>query len=49
MSKRRYTNMLALFPVIERMPESGMGHRQIKHELELEGDRRIHELLKRPR
>ena len=39
MSKRRYTNMLALLPVIEQMIESGMSNRQIEDELALEGDR----------
>ena len=49
MSKRRYTNMLALLPVIEQMIESGMSHKQIEDELGLEGDRPVHNLLKRQR
>ena len=49
MSKRRYTNMMALLPIIEQMLESGMSHRQIEDELGLEGDRPIHNLLKRQR
>ena len=49
MSKRRYTNMVALLPVIESMLASGMTHRQIEEELGLEGDRPIHNLLKRQR
>ena len=49
MSKRRYTNMLALLPVIEQKLESGMSHRQIEAELGLEGDRPVHNLLKRQR
>ena len=49
MSKRRYTNMVALLPVIERMLASGMSHREIEDELGLEGDRPIHNLLKRQR
>ena len=49
MSKRRYTNMLALLPVIEQKLESGMSHRQIEDELGLEGDRPVHNLLKRQR
>ena len=49
MSKRRYTNMMALLPIIEKMLASGMSHRQIEDELGLEGDRPIHNLLKRQR
>ena len=49
MSKRRYTNMMALLPIIEQMLASGMSHRQIEDELGLEGDRPIHNLLKRQR
>ena len=49
MSKRRYTNMVALLPVIEGMLASGMSHREIEDELGLEGDRPVHNLLKRQR
>ena len=49
MSKRRYTNMVALLPIIESMLASGMTHKQIEEELGLEGDRPIHNLLKRQR
>ena len=49
MSKRRYTNMVALLPTIESMLASGMTHKQIEEELGLEGDRPIHNLLKRQR
>ena len=49
MSKRRYTKIQALLPVIEQMLEAGMSHRQIEEELGLEGDRPIHNLLKRQR
>ena len=49
MSKRRYTNMLALLPVIENMLEAGMSHREIEAELGLEGERPVHNLLKRQR
>ncbi len=49
MSKRRYTNMLVLLPIIESMLESGMSHREIEEELGLEGDRPVHNLLKRQR
>ena len=49
MSKRRYTNMVALLPAIEGMLASGMSHREIEDELGLEGDRPVHNLLKRQR
>lgn len=49
MSKRRYTNMVALLPVIEGMLAAGMSHREIENELGLEGDRPVHNLLKRQR
>ena len=49
MSKRRYTNMVALLPKIEGMLASGMSHREIEDELGLEGDRPVHNLLKRQR
>ena len=49
MSKRRYTKIQELLPVIERMLEAGMSHRQIEEELGLQGDRPIHNLLKRQR
>ena len=49
MSKRRYTNMIVLLPIIEQMLASGMSHRQIEEELGLEGDRPVHNLLKRQR
>ena len=49
MQKRRYTNMKALWPVIERMLAEGKSHREIETELGLEGDRPIHNLLKRQR
>ena len=49
MRKRRYTNMVAILPVIEAMLAAGMSHREIENELGLEGDRPIHNLLKRQR
>ena len=49
MSKRRYTNMQVLLPTIEKMLESGRSHREIEAELGLEGDRPVHNLLKRQR
>ena len=49
MSKRRYTKIQELYPVIEQMLEAGMTHRQIEDELGLTGDRPVHNLLKRQR
>ena len=49
MRKRRYTTMVAMLPVIEAMLAAGMSHREIENELGLEGDRPIHNLLKRQR
>ena len=49
MSKRRYTKIQLLLPVIEGMIASGMSHREIEIKLGLEGDRPIHNLLKRQR
>ena len=49
MIKRRYTKIQLLLPVIEEMIASGMSHREIETELGLEGDRPIHNLLKRQR
>ncbi len=37
MSKRRYTNMQVLLPVIEKMLEAGKRYREIGRELGLEG------------
>ena len=41
--------MVALLPIIESMLASEMTHKQIEEELGLEGDRPIHNLLKRQR
>ena len=49
MSKRRYTKIQQLLPVIEEMITAGMSHREIEEELGLEGDRPVHNLLKRQR
>ena len=49
MSKRKYTKIQMLLPVIEGMIAEGMSHREIAKELGLEGDRPIHNLLKRQR
>ena len=46
MSKRKYTKIQMLLPVIEGMLADGMSHREIEKELGLEGDRPIHNLLK---
>ena len=49
MRKRKYTKIQVLLPVIEGMIADGMSHREIEKELGLEGDRPIHNLLKRQR
>ena len=49
MSKRRYTKIQQLMPVIEEMITAGMSHREIEDALGLEGDRPVHNLLKRQR
>lgn len=41
--------MVALLPVIESLLETGMSHREIEEQLGLEGDRPVHNLLKRQR
>ena len=41
--------MVALLPAIEGMLAAGMSHREIENELGLEGDRPVHNLLKRQR
>lgn len=41
--------MQVLLPTIEKMLETGMSHREIEAELGLEGDRPVHNLLKRQR
>ena len=49
MSKRRYTHIQKLLPTIESMIAEGKSHREIEEELGLEGDRPVHNLLKRER
>lgn len=49
MSKRRYTKVAVMLPVIESMLSAGMSHKEIEKELGLEGDRPVHNLLKRQR
>ena len=49
MEKRRYTKIPALLPVIEAKLAEGKSQREIERELGLEGDRPIHNLLRRER
>ena len=49
MCARRYTKTQHLLPVIEEMIAAGKTHKVIERELELEGDRPVHNLLKRER
>lgn len=49
MSKRKYTKIQALLPVIEAKLAEGKSQREVEKELGLEGDRPIHNLLKRER
>ena len=46
---RRYQKIKLMLPQIEEMIEEGKSHREIEVELGLEGDRPIHNLLKRER
>jgi len=49
MCARRYTKTQHLLPVIEEMITAGKTHKEIERELGLEGDRPVHNLLKRER
>lgn len=49
MEKRRYRKIQALLPEIEAKLAEGKSQREIEKELGLEGDRPIHNLLKRER
>ena len=49
MEKRKYTKIQALLPEIEAKMAEGKSQREIEKELGLEGDRPIHNLLKRQR
>jgi len=49
MEKRRYTKIQALLPIIEAKLAEGQSQREIERELGLEGDRPIHNLLRRER
>ena len=46
---RRYQKVQKLLPEIKRMLESGMSQGEVAERLGLEGDRPIHDLLKRER
>lgn len=46
---RGYQKMKMLLPQIEEMIRAGKSHREIESELGLQGDRPIHNLLKRER
>ena len=49
MTKRKYTNMQVMLPEIKEMLAAGKSHREIEAYFGLEGDRPIHNLLKRER
>ena len=49
MEKRRYTKIQALLPIIEAKLAEGQSQREIEREVGLEGDRPIHNLLRRER
>ena len=49
MQKRRYTKIQVLLQIIEAKMAEGKSQREIERELGLEGDRPIHNLLKRER
>ena len=46
---RRYQKIQALLPEIKKMLDGGMTQREVEEALGLEGDRSVHELLKRER
>lgn len=46
---RRYQKIQALLPEIKKMLDGGMTQREVEEALGLEGDRPVHELLKRER
>ena len=49
MTKRKYTNMQVILPEIKEMLAAGKSHREIEAYFGLDGDRPIHNLLKRER
>ena len=46
---RRYQKIQALLPEIKKMLDGGMTQREVEEALGVEGDRPVHELLKRER
>ena len=46
---RKYQKVQALLPEIQRMLDRGMSQREVAEAMGLEGDRPIHNLLKRER
>lgn len=49
MRKRKYTKIEVLLPEIKEMLAAGKSHKEIEEYLGLEGDRPVHNLLKRQR
>mgnify|MGYP003254523558 CR=1 FL=1 len=49
MTKRKYTHIQELLPVIQAMIANGKSHAEIEKHLGLTGDRPVHNLLKRER
>ncbi len=49
MTKRKYTNMQVILPEIKEMLAAGKSHKEVEAYFGLEGDRPIHNLLKRER
>lgn len=49
MSKRRYTKVQELLPEIKGMIAVGCTHKEIEAYFQLQGDRPVHQLLKRER
>ncbi len=49
MSKRRYTKVQELLPEIKGMLAAGCTHKEIAAYFQLQGDRPVHQLLKRER
>lgn len=49
MPRRQYTHIQVLLPEIRAMMAEGKSHREIEAHFGLEGDRPIHNLLKRER
>jgi len=49
LKKRRYTKVQALLPQIHEMLAEGWSHKEIEKHFQLEGERPLHDLLKRER